>query len=517
MIHDQNTPTTLNNLHNNVRFAPRKFLRLDNGTDPSPTARRKEGQDTLHEVLDRADAAGVKAVRAQGGRWSLSEVANGPGWLLQTEGLSFTQIGLGSVHAGSPYQGKDLCWVQCGTRVAQLNLNLGLQGRSLTTTGASNGQTIAGATATGTHGAAYDVGSIHDSIVAMHIVCSKTRSVWIEGNSPVVPDTAIQAQCGAGVQIIRNDDVLHSAQVAFGTFGLVESMILKTEPLFLLSVYRSRQKWNAAFKSDLLAFNFHEEPELYHVEVTFDPWEVGTGQDLNPWVTTMYKSPAPAGYDYRNPTQPKNVMVTDPAAVSWGSSPAGQLIKRRLLREAQQVLARRYPPLNPKTDPSLKPQPLGVIFSDVVMRNLGASTEIGVPANRADDAVRVITGVIHHAYSKRNQPFLGPVALRFVKGSSAILPFTQFAPVTCTIELPGARLKWVPGLYRAIYDALGAANVPFALHWGQEGRFDKQALLLAYGPQRLQTWKAARQQVLITPEQRERFASDLLIAAGLAD
>jgi len=33
----------------------------------------------------------------------------------------------------------------------------------------------------------------------------------------------------------------------------------------------------------------------------------------------------------------------------------------------------------------------------------------------------------------------------------------------------------------------------------------------------LQTWKEARKRVLNTPEQRQRFASDLLIAAGLAD
>lgn len=517
MINDQNTPTTLNNLHNNVRFAPLKFLRLDNGASGSATARRKEGQDTLHEVLNRADAAGVKSVRAQGGRWSLSDVANGTGYLLQTEGLSFTQVGLTNVHPGSPYQGKDLCWVQCGTRVAQLNINLGMNGRSLSTTGASNGQTIAGATATGTHGAAFDFGSIHDSIVAMHIVCTGTRSVWIEGNAPVVPDATIQAQCGAGVEIIRDDAVLRSAQVSFGTFGLVESMVLKTEPLFLLSVYRSRQKWDATLQNNIATFNFHQEADLYHLEVTFDPWEVGTGADLNPWVTTMYKSPAPPGYIFNNPTQPRNVMVTDPAAVSWGSSPVGQLIKRRLLKEAQQVLARRYKLLNPQTDPSLKPLPLGVLFSDVVMRNLGASAEIGVPLSHTTDAVRVITGVFRHAYAKKNQPFLGPVALRFVKASAATLAFTRFTPVTCTIELPGARLRWVPQLYRAVFDALTAANIPFALHWGQEGRFDQPSLVQAYGPQRLQTWKAARQRVLSTSDQRQRFASPMLIAAGLAD
>lgn len=519
MIHDQNTPTKLNNLHNNVEFSPKKFLRIDNGNSPSPTARRKEGQDSLHAVLLRADQANVGRVRAQGARWSLSEVAQcKDGWLLQTEGLTFTQVGFSALHADSPYQPQDMCWVQSGTLVAQLNYNLGINGRSLSTTGASNGQTIAGATSTGTHGAAFGVGAIHDSIVAMHIVCSPTRSVWLEAKSaPVIPDAMIRQQCGPTVEIIRDDDVLLSAQVAFGSFGLVESFVLKTEPLFLLSVYRETMEWNSALKTKIQNFDFKEEPNLYHLEVTFDPLDVGLGRKLNPWVTTMYKSPAPPGYSYRNPDNPKNVMITDPAAVHWGSSPLGQVVKRKLLRQASEVLARRYKPLDPKQDPALKPIPLGVVFRDVVMRNLGASTEIGVPLNRTEEAVATVTRVIRQAYKDKNQPFMGPVALRFVKASRATLAFSRFAPVTCCIELPGGRLRWVPELYQNVFAALAAANIPFALHWGQEGPFDRQSLMRAYGAQRLQTWKDARRRVLNTADLRQRFANDLLTAAQLAD
>lgn len=521
MIHDDNTPTKLKNLHNNVEFAPLKYLRIDNGNDPSPTARRKEGQDSLHEVLRRADAAGVTQVRAQGARWSLSNAAQcDSGWLLQTEGLTFTQVGLAALHAQSPYQAEDMCWVQSGTRLAQLNLNLGMNGRSLSTTGASNGQTIAGATSTGTHGAAFRVGSIHDSIVAMHIVCSATRSVWIESAaSPVIPDEMIKKQCGASVEIIRDNDVFHSAQVSFGSFGLIESFILKTEKLFLLSVYREELEWDSALKRKIREFDFNEEPskELYHLEVTFDPLEVGLGRELSPWVTTMYKSTAPAGYQFNNPDNPKNVMVTDPAAVCWGSSPLGQVIKRRLLREASTVLARRFKLLDPKTDPSLKPLPLGVVFSDVVMKNLGASTEIAVPMNRTEEAVDLITGVIRHAYKTKNQPFMGPVALRFVKGSPATLAFARFSPITCTIELPGARLRWVPQIYRDIFEGLHAAHVPYVLHWGQEGQFDAESLERSFTSERLSTWKAARHRVLNTPEQRARFSNETLVKAGLAD
>src|SRR5690606_38632137 len=149
----------------------------------------------------------------------------------------------------SPFHPADLTWVQSGTRIAQIHLQLGKVGHSLLTCGASNGQTLAGATATGTHGAAFKVGALHDTIRAMHIVVSSTRSVWIEAKSaPVVPDESIQRVCGPQVEIIRDNSVLRAAQVSFGSFGVVESMILSTEKLFLLSVHRKELHYNAALK-----------------------------------------------------------------------------------------------------------------------------------------------------------------------------------------------------------------------------------------------------------------------------
>jgi hypothetical protein len=49
--------------------------------------------------------------------------------------------------------------------ILQINEKLEAAGRSLKASGASNGQSIAGCISTGTHGAAFQVGAVHEAIV----------------------------------------------------------------------------------------------------------------------------------------------------------------------------------------------------------------------------------------------------------------------------------------------------------------------------------------------------------------
>ena len=68
---------------------------------------------------------------------------------------------------------------QCGNGVWELSRFLKTRSLSLKTSGASNGQTIAGVTATGAHGSAFDVGAVQDFVVGMHIIVSPTRHIWL--------------------------------------------------------------------------------------------------------------------------------------------------------------------------------------------------------------------------------------------------------------------------------------------------------------------------------------------------
>ena len=111
-------------------------------------------------------------LRALGNGWSFSEVAVCEGGLVDTKALRLTFILKNSFVAQDYLQngGKatDLFFTECGISILDLDEKLEQNSnpkRSLKASGASNGQTIAGCTSTGTHGSAFNVGAVHDSIV----------------------------------------------------------------------------------------------------------------------------------------------------------------------------------------------------------------------------------------------------------------------------------------------------------------------------------------------------------------
>jgi hypothetical protein len=137
------------------------------------------------------------------------------------------------------------------------------------------------------------------------------------------------------------------------------------------------------------------------------------------------------------------------------------------------------------------------------------STEIGVPLAEAENALDAVIEVATEF------PWGGFPALRFVKRSKALLAFTHFAPVTCTIELPSVGSARSQEAFERIWDELEHRGIRYALHWGQMLRVDPARLLGAYGV-RLNRWLAARRSFL-GPVGRRTFANGMLVSAGLAD
>src|SRR6185503_12826145 len=101
------------------------------------------------------------------------------GWVKVTEG------NLDPLYKGDAERRTGLYLFQCGMLVAEVNklLESDQQKRSLWTSGAANGQTIVGATSTGTHGSALGFGALHDHIVAIHLLAGPEKSFLIERDS----------------------------------------------------------------------------------------------------------------------------------------------------------------------------------------------------------------------------------------------------------------------------------------------------------------------------------------------
>jgi hypothetical protein len=116
----------------------------------------------------------------------------------------------------------------------------------------------------------------------------------------------------------------------------------------------------------------------------------------------------------------------------------------------------------------------------------------------------------------RERHFGGLVVLRYVLSTDARMGFTGFSPVTCTLELPSTLSGRSLEAYESIVEKLTAANIPFALHWGQHLPVASTAARVEaiYGSD-AQAYRDARRTLLPTASGRRMFASEAPERVGL--
>ena len=217
-FHEEDKTTWTNYHQNFVQKNVKKLFDVYNPAGPSTVGGYNETTALLQKLVRRAVNSKTR-IRGVGGTWSLSRAAAVDGYVLNTRNLNYGfNISAGSVanqFAGDP--GK-LFFSQCGANVWELSQVLEGRGLSFHTTGASNGQTIAGALSTGTHGSMLDFGGVQDQIVGIHLIVSPTRTVYLERASrPVVSKRFVN---NLGAELIQDDALFDAALVSFGSFGV---------------------------------------------------------------------------------------------------------------------------------------------------------------------------------------------------------------------------------------------------------------------------------------------------------
>lgn len=470
------------NRHDTFKQQINNLFDIANGDTGNLVDRYIATTSAIQTLIARATQE-KKSLRALGGGWSFSKVATTDGWMLNTKKLNMLFPINNLQNISTQYAGRkdQLLFAQCGNSIQELNNYLKSVNKSLKTSGASNGQTIVGAIATGTHGSAIDFGSTQDFVVGLHIIVSPNMHVWLERASyPVVSDSFVQR---LQAKLIRDDDLFDAALVSFGSFGFIHGVMLETEAIYLLECYRIRIPMGDALKHTMQTLDFsnasflpHGNERPFHFQAVVNQYDLKKGA----YIMVMYKRP------YTNNYQPP--VVDFDRAGPGDDVPAflgkiTDVIPALTPIAVNNLIKTQYVPYSNVLGTS------GEIFTNNNIRGRILSTAMGVPIQFVNDVNELLIQL-----NSTHGPFTGVFSYRYVKKSGAMLAFTKYDH-TCIVELDGVQSSITDKFYEIVWNELEKRNIPYTLHWGKIAKLNPARLQRMYGPA-LESWIGARNKLL---------------------
>lgn len=483
----KNGVTEWTNLHQTFRQKVTDVWDLTNGTSGTALQNYNDTTRDIQALIRDAIRSGTP-LRALGGSWSFSSIAATTGIVLNTKPLNaLFSITAASVSPQYTKSAQRLVFAQCGAGIWEVSNFLHARGLSLSACGASNGQTIAGAIATGTHGAAVGFGSTQEAVIGLHLIVGKDRHIYLErASAPVVTDAFI-AKLGATP--LRDDEAFYAALVSFGAFGFVHGVMLEAEENYLLEASLRRVPYDAAYRGAILKpdLSFAALPKPtetpFHFQTLLNPYDLKKGA----YITTMYKRPYRTDYI---PPKPNGAGLGPGDDAPCFIGKVGDAVPALIPTVVNRVLGASLTPYESTTGR------LAEIFSNTILRGKVASTAFGL---RPQDVGRVIDLLLE--VNDKSGPFAGLFAFRYVKASKALMAFTRFSPVTCVLELDGVLSGSTRVFYAAVCFALEKAGIPFTYHWGKMNLLTAARIRRMYGTD-LDKFLAARSRVVDTDVRR---------------
>lgn len=144
--------------------------------------------------------------------------------------------------------------LKAGTILRDLNRDvLAPKGLALYNMGSFDGQTIAGAINTSTHGTGIGLATLADTVKSVEIVTVPesvsgqplARMFRIEPSDGITDREAFEADTGEhGMELIQDDDVFHSVVVGYGCMGIVYACTLEVRDAFWLKETSKLRKWS---------------------------------------------------------------------------------------------------------------------------------------------------------------------------------------------------------------------------------------------------------------------------------
>ena len=230
-----------------------------------PTIFRPVNVQQIAAAIQEVERAGG-AVKAVGSGWSYSDAAvdESVTHLMDLTSLNANLTGQNVTTPNTviPFALQDNLWpeiqgnrhfvhVQAGITIYALNFLLdGLNPKlAMPTLGGANGQTLAGAISTGTHGADMNLPPIADAVKAIHLVGPGGQEWWIEPTNGITDPTRLgQTRDGVrlcnDISVVRDDQMFRAALVSLGRMGVIYSVVLEVVPAFRLAQRRVASKWS---------------------------------------------------------------------------------------------------------------------------------------------------------------------------------------------------------------------------------------------------------------------------------
>ncbi len=501
------------------RKGVQRFLPIASSSGQALDHWRRVGQ-VLQDIVGEAFAAG-QPLRPDGSRWSLSNIGMPNKLALSLAAHDVAEqvpaSWCSSIYTKSLDNAERTAMLVSGSmKIRRLNRLLAMRDLALRTSGASDGQTLAGATATGTHGAAIQLGAIHDTIRAVHLMTAPNQTVLVQPSSQPLKEQAAKdlgAWLGLPTKLLSDDQAYHAALVHLGSLGIVLNMVIEVSPLYFMTSTTTPHV-DDAWKTVLSQRHPGSVPghskSASFVEVVINPYKPSPKTQPKAWVVSMKNTP------YNNQsgvlTRASQPEAPNPDLLSIISSLAELddigLSDAKLRSFMTDELVSRY-----GTQKRIKKALPGVMFGPTALpRGSGDSVEFVVDGSDAKLAVEAILAALEHE-RKQGRQFLGAIGVRFVAGSKALLA-PNARRVSCFIELPGVRTDETSRIYQACGDRLTASGINYGCHWGQHLVDIKRSLKTWWGDQRVSAWQQARRD-LLTPQARTIFASPVLKTAGL--
>lgn len=464
----------------------------------------KETTRQLQALIGQARQSATP-LRGIGSRWSFSKSPATSGWAVNTNRLrgrmKVDEASLHPNYPGSVDQRKRLYIFQCGNTVADVNKVLESRSEqcALLTSGAANGQTLAGATSNGTHGSALDFGALHDHIAGIHLVTTSHHHWWIERASRPVMDPAWIAALGA--DRIADDDLFNAAVVSIGSLGIIESVLIEAAPRYLLAskpgtAPLEENLWAAIANLDFSKHAHFQGKRPYFFQAIINP---ARGEAL---LNANYREDCPADYE------PVYGLTQNPKAIGPGFdslSAVGMILDvfNGVIPPLSKILTKQLFDMSEKTGTP------GMIYGYKAPQFHGLSGSVAVALA---DARRTLEALIQ-LYKD-----VGPVPLafgcRYIRKSPALIAFNRF-DTTVAINIDGLDNQRCRAFCQAAAERLEALGIPFTQHWGKVNVYTPERVKRAFSVN-ADRWIAARRRLLPDPLDRSLFDNDYLRSLGLA-